>query len=327
MSGKADKPDVIFRKVPLRTWNSKAFRSLSPIGKLLFFYCITSDQTLRTGLYELDVFAAARQIGTDDAPIRLELGALCRSLGWKFDPETSVLWVRQWFDLNPLANKRHLQGLLHDLKFVPATPLLEDFIRCGRAHVDKLFETGRLKDPKDSDDVLDGDGFENLARACAADADDDDPFGADDDESDDAVSDTVSATVSPMVRQTVSETVPDTVSPTVSDTVSGESRIRSPRRSPRRSPTRQKTEDRRQETEDGRPDGGHGGPPVGERAEQNPRQAENEHAEPPDSANASHRAASSGEALTGLALLEATRKLILAMPPTPKRERRQDRVQ
>lgn len=100
-----------FSKVSPQMWNQKTFKGLpSSDAKLLMLYFLTGPHQNSAGCYRLPDGYAAADLGWDipryvearEAVIAAELIA--------FDGDTSELYVRGWFELNPITNDKHKIG-------------------------------------------------------------------------------------------------------------------------------------------------------------------------------------------------------------------------
>lgn len=100
-----------FSKVHPQMWNQKSFKDLGDSDqKLAMLYFMTGPHQNSAGCYKLlDGYAAAdlgweipRYVKAREAIIEAGLIA--------FDAETSELYVRGWFELNPITNEKHKMG-------------------------------------------------------------------------------------------------------------------------------------------------------------------------------------------------------------------------
>lgn len=102
-------------------------------AQLLFFLAMTGPASNRCGLFAFSIADAADRFGIDLAVARSYLTDLCKTFDWTFDPSARVLWIRDWWALNPAfaANESALRGALRDLFGLPRTHLLRAFVEAG----------------------------------------------------------------------------------------------------------------------------------------------------------------------------------------------------
>jgi len=145
-----------YRKIYRRFWRDKRVAVLPAIQKLIALYCITSHQSNRVGIFSFSPAMAEEDIGTlpgtimdmsggtldpTRATFRENFDAVIVAMGWKWDPELRVLYIPSWWKWNRPENANVLKGNLKDLRDVPKSVLLQEFI-CNTQHLEPdLVET------------------------------------------------------------------------------------------------------------------------------------------------------------------------------------------
>lgn len=115
-----------FWKLAKRLW--MVLRVLSEREKLIAIYCMT-EQTNRVGMFPFSSAKAAEDLGLTKPAFEGAFRRVCQALSWKFDAETRVLWLPDWWRYNDPGNRDALRAFLQDLLDVPATPLIEEFLK------------------------------------------------------------------------------------------------------------------------------------------------------------------------------------------------------
>lgn len=116
-----------YRRIDPRIWGDERFRGLDTDCKLLAFYCLTSPQGNRIGLFRFSLSLAAEDLESLPQTLRERFFKVIETLKWRFDEEAKVLFLPTWWKYNVPENPNVLISCLDDLHDVPATPLLVEF--------------------------------------------------------------------------------------------------------------------------------------------------------------------------------------------------------
>jgi len=117
-----------YRKLYPRFWRDEKVQTLSIQEKAVALYCLTGPQTNRIGLYCFSQALAAEDLNWGIQTFRPGFDVVCRGLNWHFDSACRVLYIPTWWRYNAPDNPNQLSAYLKDVRELPQSPLLAEFI-------------------------------------------------------------------------------------------------------------------------------------------------------------------------------------------------------
>lgn len=123
-----------FSKVSPLVWRDKRFRSLaSSDAKLAMLYFVTCEHQNSAGCYRLPDGYAASDLAWDAPRYEKARGAVIDAGLIIFDPETSELFIADWFETNPAMNPKHAQAVERRISTIDSDVIREaaeeDFLK------------------------------------------------------------------------------------------------------------------------------------------------------------------------------------------------------
>lgn len=117
---------VRYRKIGAGFFADEKIRALSSTEKLVALYLLIG-QVNRIGLYPFSPAKAQEELELSRKTFQRSFERVLKSLGWRFDPVSGVMFIFSWWKFNQPANPNVLIGTLDDLDSLPRTELLNDF--------------------------------------------------------------------------------------------------------------------------------------------------------------------------------------------------------
>lgn len=120
-------------------------------ARLIALYLIASKHVNRIGLYPLSIAYGADDLEMSLREFEKGMGEVCERFGWKYDTESRVVWIRQFFKYNSqhVRSSKLIKGALLDLSRIPQTRLLIPWAEGLKRSID------RIKDPSLAIEVFD----------------------------------------------------------------------------------------------------------------------------------------------------------------------------
>jgi hypothetical protein len=125
---------MAYSRIDRKVWYSRTFKKLEQNAKFLWFYLLSNPHGNSAGYYVLTPAYAADDLGWPIKRYTDCLKQICEiktTNGHKglaaYDEECQVLWIRNYLEVHPILNKKHLAGLKKALEIVPVSPLLISF--------------------------------------------------------------------------------------------------------------------------------------------------------------------------------------------------------
>ena len=115
-----------FRKIDPRIWGDEGFRQLKHEEMLVAFYCLTSPQSNRIGIFRFSPAGASEDLETLPQTFAKRFATVWQTLKWKWDSESRVLYLPTWWKYNRPANPNTFKGHLDDLHELPISPVESD---------------------------------------------------------------------------------------------------------------------------------------------------------------------------------------------------------
>ncbi len=115
-----------YRKISPRIWDDEKFIRLTHQRKLIVFYCLTSKQNNRIGLFKFSRPAAAEDLRMEET-FAADFKVVCETMGWGFDEQTRVLYLPSWWKYNSPENENVVKSFAKDLAELPENPFQQQF--------------------------------------------------------------------------------------------------------------------------------------------------------------------------------------------------------
>lgn len=137
----------MYRTIETSLWTDPVVRTLSPEGKLLFLYLITSPQGHVAGIYHLPPVLISHETGLTVQQIDT-LSDTLSSVGLaRFDKKTDVVWVKNMARYQARGDKSHRAAGAH-LATLHNSCLIQEFLRMY-PQVKKYFKAYPIGYPTD----------------------------------------------------------------------------------------------------------------------------------------------------------------------------------
>jgi hypothetical protein len=139
---------MAYSRIDRKVWYSRTFNKLDLDGKFLWFYILSNPHGNSAGYYVLAPSYAAADLKWPVKRFTKSLKEVCEiqtSNGHRglcaYDEECQVLWIRNYLEVHPILNRKHLAGLTKALDMVPVSPLLSTFVRYLKASSNTYHKT------------------------------------------------------------------------------------------------------------------------------------------------------------------------------------------
>jgi hypothetical protein len=93
-----------YRRIYANEWHHPEFRRLNDSARVVRFYVTAGPQTTSVGCFRLSTALAVEDLGGTAEQFEERLETVCQAFEWAWDPVARVIWIRDWFDLNPPAS-------------------------------------------------------------------------------------------------------------------------------------------------------------------------------------------------------------------------------
>lgn len=108
-----------YRRVYANEWHDPALRALSAEARNVRFYVSAGPQTTSCGCFRLSTAVAVEDLDSTAEAFESCLQTVCEAMGWAWDPASRVIWITNWFELNPPANPNVVHAWAKLLRNVP----------------------------------------------------------------------------------------------------------------------------------------------------------------------------------------------------------------
>jgi hypothetical protein len=109
-----------YRRLYANEWHDPAFRALDDDGvRVVRLYVSAGPQTTSVGCFRLSTAVAVEDLGGSAEDFERRLNVVCKAFAWDWDPLARVIWVTNWFDLNPPASPNVVHSWAKLMKNVP----------------------------------------------------------------------------------------------------------------------------------------------------------------------------------------------------------------
>ncbi|MBZ5560370.1 MAG: hypothetical protein LAO77_24195 [Acidobacteriia bacterium] len=108
-----------YRRVHNNEWLDPAFRRLDAAHRVVRLYASAGPQTTSVGCFRFSTAMAVEELGGTPEEFESCLTNVCEAFGWGWDPVARVLWISDWFERNPPANKNVVAAWVKLIKNVP----------------------------------------------------------------------------------------------------------------------------------------------------------------------------------------------------------------
>lgn len=127
--GRKKRNDLPWRKAYPHEWESPAVQRLTPRQKLVWKFLSNGPQTNRIGYYHWKPEHTALTLGMTVNELARDFQAVIGALGWRFEPNSGVVWNPAFFRQNAPDNPDHARGIVKDLEAMPRSVLDVEFLR------------------------------------------------------------------------------------------------------------------------------------------------------------------------------------------------------
>jgi len=129
-----------FRKIDPRIWGDEKFRQLKHEEMLVAFYCLTSAQANRIGIFRFSPAHASEDLETLPQTFAKRFDRVIETLKWGWDSAARVLYLPTWWKYNKPMNPNTFKAHLDDFHELPSSPLLAEFCANTRYVSDAMAE-------------------------------------------------------------------------------------------------------------------------------------------------------------------------------------------
>ncbi len=115
-----------YRKLGANFFTDEKIFALTYTEKLIAVYLLTG-QVNRIGFYPFSVAKAQEDLKLTRKTFQASFERVLELLGWRYDPNSRVIFIPTWWKFNNPGSFKVLIGALRDLDDVPKTELFNDF--------------------------------------------------------------------------------------------------------------------------------------------------------------------------------------------------------
>lgn len=108
-----------YRRLYAHEWHHPSFRTLNDSARIVRFYVTAGPQTTSVGCFRLSTALAVEDLGGVGDVFEERLGQVCEAYDWAWDGLARVIWIRDWFEMNPPASPNVVNSWAKLLKNVP----------------------------------------------------------------------------------------------------------------------------------------------------------------------------------------------------------------
>jgi len=108
-----------YRKIYDAEWHAPAFRALENGAQVVRLYVSAGPQTTSCGCFRLSTAVAVEDLGGTSEEFERHLTAVREAYGWPWDASSRVIWISNWFDINPPASPNVVASWAKLMKNVP----------------------------------------------------------------------------------------------------------------------------------------------------------------------------------------------------------------
>lgn len=108
-----------YRRLYTHEWHDPAFRLLNDGARVVRLYITAGPQTTSCGCFRLSTAIAVEDLGGTSEAFEERLLKVCEAFNYAWDPVARVIWLRDWFDLNPPASPNVVASWAKLLRNVP----------------------------------------------------------------------------------------------------------------------------------------------------------------------------------------------------------------
>jgi hypothetical protein len=117
-----------YRRLYSNDWHHPAFRRLNDGARIVRLYVGAGPQTTSVGCFRLSTAVAVEDLGGAAEEFERRLDSVCEAFGWAWDPLARVIWMRDFFDMNPPASPNVVAAWAKLIKNVPDCPIKTEAI-------------------------------------------------------------------------------------------------------------------------------------------------------------------------------------------------------
>lgn len=118
----------IYRTIHCCIWADKKFNDLTDEQKLVWFHLLTNPFTLGIGIYNASLEGLAAHKKWDFQRYSDCFDAVSKSLGIYYDPDSQVIYIKNFFRYNRPTNPNVLSGCLKLLPTIPNCNVRDSFL-------------------------------------------------------------------------------------------------------------------------------------------------------------------------------------------------------
>ena len=108
-----------YRRLYANEWHDPGFRRLNDSARVVRIYVSAGPQTTSVGCFRLSTAVAVEDLGGTAEAFEQRLDAVCEAFDWYWDSLARVIWITNWFDLNPPASPNVVSSWAKLIKNVP----------------------------------------------------------------------------------------------------------------------------------------------------------------------------------------------------------------
>ena len=130
-----------YSQIYTKIWNDEKFRQLSPEAQRFYFYVLTSPHSNMAGYYLLPKTYIERDMVTLPKGLDKPFTELLDKGFIRYDEESSVILIPNYFRYNSLDNKNQRKGANNRAKELPDNTLVKDFKEICKKYYPDGYET------------------------------------------------------------------------------------------------------------------------------------------------------------------------------------------
>lgn len=116
---------AVFRKIHINTWRDGFFFRLPLLEKMFWLYLLTNEGTSASGVYELPIEVAARDLGVDAETVKKLLSGFEEKGRILYSAETEEVCILNWMRWNPPTSPTTRKCVLRELSEIKDPKIAE----------------------------------------------------------------------------------------------------------------------------------------------------------------------------------------------------------
>lgn len=118
---------MIYQKIPSKLWKDPRFKNLSDSQQLFLIYVMYGPHVTSIGLYSLPAGYACEDRKMSVKKFHAWISEFVKLGFIKYCNESSLVFIRDYLQNNPIANDKHLKSAINQFQELPQSTITNDF--------------------------------------------------------------------------------------------------------------------------------------------------------------------------------------------------------